>query len=124
MNSFECHLIDLCRCHSFHIVNGRCGFDHVRDYTFLSSMGQSVIDHFIISTNLFSHVQNFEVCDNDISGHLLIVCSFDVKTDCINQEVNCHPWDRCRWIDHSKASFVSNISSQLQKDIQGNPLTC
>ncbi len=48
VNSFGRSLLELCAVLNIHIMNGRCGTDkNIGDFTFLGSMGASVIDYII-----------------------------------------------------------------------------
>uniref|UniRef100_A0A8C2BTG1 Reverse transcriptase domain-containing protein n=1 Tax=Cyprinus carpio TaxID=7962 RepID=A0A8C2BTG1_CYPCA len=59
----------MCRNLNIHFVNGRTGKDTDGELTFLSTAGYSVIDYFIISSELFTHVKDFEIVYVDISDH-------------------------------------------------------
>uniref|UniRef100_A0A8C1VFG1 Reverse transcriptase domain-containing protein n=1 Tax=Cyprinus carpio TaxID=7962 RepID=A0A8C1VFG1_CYPCA len=59
----------MCRNLNIHFVNGRTGKDTDGELTFLSTAGCSVIDYFIISSELFTHVKDFEIVYVDISDH-------------------------------------------------------
>ena len=65
----------MCRTLNIHFVNGRVGKDTDGDVTFVSAAGCSVIDYFIISSELFAHVRDFEILQVDISDNFPLLYS-------------------------------------------------
>ena len=53
VNVFGENLLEICKSLDIHIVNGRSQSDPVGQFTFISSRGASLIDYFIVSSQLF-----------------------------------------------------------------------
>ena len=62
INTFGRQLLNLCITLGIHIVNERCGDDtDIGEYTYIAPSGKSVIDYFLMSTDLFDHFEIFYV---------------------------------------------------------------
>ena len=63
-NSSGLKLLDICLSTDIKIVNGRFGDDAgVGNFTFMSQLGESLIDYALMSQDLFSLIDNFIVHD-------------------------------------------------------------
>lgn len=60
-------------------VNGRAGKDTDSDFTFVSAAGCSVVDYFIISSELFVHVRDFEILHVDMFDHFPLLYTMKVN---------------------------------------------
>ena len=69
VNNFGYQLIELCKVMNMHIVNGRTHSDSPGNLTFISSTGTSVVDYFIVSTPLFSIIDDMIVLPQTDSDH-------------------------------------------------------
>ena len=85
-NSHGFKLLDLCKATSLRVANGRLGHD-TGSVTFLSQVGQSVIDYLLLNEQDFHCIDNFNVdqfCE--WSDHCSL--SFTIKT-CCNTHTHC-----------------------------------
>uniref|UniRef100_A0A672KW72 Reverse transcriptase domain-containing protein n=1 Tax=Sinocyclocheilus grahami TaxID=75366 RepID=A0A672KW72_SINGR len=92
VNTFGHCLLDMYRNLNIHFVNGRTGKDIDGEFTIMSAVGCRVIDYFIISSELFTHVKDFEILYVDISDHFPLLYTIRLSnadsenfvTDCVN----------------------------------------
>ena len=73
MNKFGQSLIDLCRTHSVHILNGKVNGDVDDNCTCFSNDGKSIVDYIIVSSDLFENVKCSYVENIEFSDHFPIV---------------------------------------------------
>lgn len=71
VNKFGRDLIEFCKVHSVFIANGRFGVKS-GDFTYLSSMGCSVIDYFLCTKSVFDVIVDFNIDCRSESDHLPI----------------------------------------------------
>ena len=83
-------LLDLCKTHSFCIINGRKTGDIPANFTSFQPNGNSVIDYGIASQSLFPSVVSFTVGDFRpwLSDHCPIQFSLDIRKACKKDESN------------------------------------
>ena len=71
VNRLGKYFIDLLKTYSLYIVNGRMGDDcNKGDFTFIDSIGSSVIDYFVCTASLLNTISNFVVDMNGDLKHL------------------------------------------------------
>ena len=104
-NAFGVSLIEMCKNFSMHIVNGRSNKEAEGEITCIANDGSSVVDYFIVSTNLFSHIVDFEVGDRAECVHFPLQCTLDFRcstertennkeqTYMSNEKLCKHKWD-------------------------------
>ena len=73
-NTFGLSLIELCKTYGIHIQNGRSPGDNDGEITCIANDGYSIVDYFIVSSNLFQSVSRFEVVDRSESVHFPLSC--------------------------------------------------
>ena len=78
INNFTRNLIWLCQLLDIHIVNGPAPNEKEGHFTCLTSNGTSVVDYFIVSSELFKYISDFVVFPEQFSAsvHLPIICNF------------------------------------------------
>ena len=114
-NKFGEHLLNICKLHNIHILNGRIYPDVKGNFTYISEQGCSLIDYGIVSTDLFEYVLYFEVIIRPESKHLPIVCSLKCNTNITNnyepESVVAYNSLKYKWNPHLTESFISNIEA-------------
>ncbi|MEW8544944.1 MAG: reverse transcriptase family protein [Candidatus Thiodiazotropha sp.] len=113
-NLFGVSLIDLCKSFSIHIVNGRLHNDTDGEITCTANDGCSVVDYFIVSTNLFSDISDFEVGERSESVHFPLHCTFNFNMSKCNDTENDFSrsdeiFQRYTWKEDRKQQFVDNF---------------
>lgn len=116
-------LIDFCKMTGVRILNGRVGKDKdVGDFTYYDRHGGSVIDYMMLSQEMFTSVQEFEILDPvSFSDHCMlklglgkemIACnnSTDVTTD---DNHNDQTTKRLKWQDNLQQQFMNRIRHDL-----------
>ena len=90
LNTRGKELLDLCKTHSFCIINGRKTGDIPANFTSFQPNGNSVIDYGIASQSLFPSVVSFTVGDFRpwLSDHCPIQFSLDIRKACKKDESN------------------------------------
>lgn len=88
-NNYGSQLLDFCKQTGLRILNGRVGADsYVGKYTYVSSIGKSVVDYVIASQSLFSRINTFSVDEpNILSDHCIINFSLHSLED-VNYDQN------------------------------------
>ena len=74
-NQFGNSLIELCKIHNIHMLNGRVFNDKDGNFTSTANDGSSLVDYFIVSSNLFSCVTHFQLVTDmsQIIFHLYVI---------------------------------------------------
>ena len=67
----------MCKNFSIHIVNGRNNKNAEGEITCVANDGSSVVDYFIVSTDLFFNIAIFEVGDRSESVQVLLHCIYE-----------------------------------------------
>ncbi|MCG7877394.1 MAG: endonuclease/exonuclease/phosphatase family protein, partial [Candidatus Thiodiazotropha endolucinida] len=77
------NLLDMCKSSNLCILNGRCGEDKdIRNFTFRNT---SVIDYNIVSAEMLTYVENFDISDLDplfTDGHSLLTSTLRFENIC------------------------------------------
>jgi hypothetical protein len=112
VNIFGEHLLEICKSLDIHIVNGRAPSDQTGQMTFISSRGASVIDYFVVSSQLFPVIKDMYVVPNDITNHLPVLLYLNSKNP---------PENPCKVIPRNKfvwkPELCDNVCDRL-KDLQ------
>lgn len=73
VNSAGRMLIDICKVFSLYILNGRSGHDNgIGNYTYVSTLGSSVIDYCLCTGDVTEHIKEFRVEERGESQHFPI----------------------------------------------------
>lgn len=111
-------LLDFCKQNGLRICNGRLGADkNVGKFTFIGSMGRSLVDYVVTTPNLFKSIVKFKICDpNILSDHCVVefsICqnkdSYTIQheeTDtyeCLNKKYS--------WDDAKRDQYIFNLNS-------------
>ena len=112
-------LIDFCKESGLRILNGRVGLDgSVGKYTFVGTLGNSVVNYVLASQSLFKLCHSFEVKEpNILSDHCVI--EFSIITNNmlhnINNNSECKPTERIdfnyKWSSDKKDFYTEAINS-------------
>ena len=117
-NIFGKTFIDMCYCLDLYIINGTSISNKSGLYTYIHPQGNSVVDYFLISDDLFSSIDNFIIHEETESLHMPISISFDFMslTDNFNT-VNCKDLYKIKWdCDKSvqyQTDFKHSFNDQL-----------
>ena len=85
-------LADFCRSYSLVTANGRCNGDEVGNFTFIGTMGNSVIDYFISSMYIIDKIMKFCVGNRDETSHFPLELTFRTG-DKGDRQLNVHSYD-------------------------------
>lgn len=117
VNKFGRELISMCCSFCVHILNGRVKPDRNGEYTFVSPLGKSVIDYFMVSSQLFEFCTEFLISDNDESSHFPIICkiaSLENYNHSLNNEQNGgNKWVRYKWKEQYQDNFIDKLYSDF-----------
>ena len=121
-NKFGLYLLNVCKLHSIHILNGRAeNTDDKGVFTYISEQGCSVIDYCIVSSELFNEVLNFEVMLRPESKHMPIICTlqcnlydtYSTNTDDINIRGDVQL--RYKWNPQMTCEFMTQAYSRYKQ---------
>ena len=116
-------LLDLCKTHDIHIINGRKDGDRNGELTCFTSRGSSVVDYTLASANFFDNIIRFDILMNDVLTHL--PQSFQMK--CLYNNVlqrvlplqndNQHVRTKYKWHEKSNEKLLSYSSQCKIKNV-------
>ena len=120
-NQFGMTLIELCKTLGIHMLNGRIFNDKTDNFTSTANDGSSLVDYFIVSSNLFSYITHFEIGNRHESDHFPLICNMSFNTLTLennnesngNHSNNAYDFKRYKWDDDKKESFVNNLRTIL-----------
>ena len=132
-NSSGLKLLDICQSTDIKIVNGRFGDDaEIGQFTFMSSLGESLIDFALMSQGLFPLINNFIVhdfysCSTHAPIQLDLIVNYVINDDDENDDNENIRLSKLSW-DNNKAgeflevlsSLVSSLNSVVNSIIQEN----
>lgn len=109
-------LINLCERHDLGVLNGVHSLDSIGKFTFLGSMGKSVVDYGIVSRDLWDLVEDFKIGERTESDHMPLLInvnsqSKDTKHDENSGAIEITRMRRFRW---SEAG-----AKQVEEKVQG-----
>ena len=118
VNNYGKRLVDLCSAFNLTIFNGRCGSDkNVGDFTFISSLGASVIDYVIGSSDMFTLCEAFDIESRSESPHLPITCKFQSRDVIVEP-----PYARALGVNF-KFSWDSDCDYQFRSNLFSSDVT-
>ena len=104
-------LLELCSENNFVILNGRSISDKNGEFTYISSLGSSVIDYTIVSQVLFNRV-DLAILSRPESAHMPLKLEFTMgqlenfeKNSCLET----FPLKHYKWSESKKDDFVKKI---------------
>ena len=119
VNTYGRKLLELCKCSSLRLLNGRKLGDSLGKFTCHEYGGSSTIDYMLTNPSLYEHIQYFKVNDwlGHFSDHCAIECGLDIEIAHV-ENVKCKITPRpCRykWYEESPSIFKQTL---LSGDIQ------
>ena len=121
VNFFGENLLDLCKSHDIHIVNGRSCSDQTGHMTFVSSMGASLIDYFIMSAQLFTCVKDLTVLPCDVTNHFPIVLDLKITiSHKIPSVKKVLPRKKYVWKPHLCNGLLAKLDDEKTNDLVNN----
>lgn len=116
-NSSGLKLLELCKSTDIRILNGRMGEDDgLGLYTFLSSLGKSVIDYALTSIDLFPLISNFIVHDcYTFSSHVPIQMNISANFVMPIQDTNSHFVHKLKWDASIGDTFNNTLIHERQR---------
>ena len=122
MNMFGRYLYELCCTFNLLILNGLLENDKPGAFTFISNIGQSTIDYFLVTDSILNYCSNFSVLDDPTSLHQPIalsfnaLCYFKINTDLQSLANEQTHVTKFVWDDSKQDEFVSNLDIYLNTD--------
>ncbi|XP_023244321.1 uncharacterized protein LOC111642244 [Centruroides sculpturatus] len=113
VNSRGRKMLQFCADKNLLILNGRTSGDEAGEYTFVSSLGSSVIDFGLTTFSVWGCVKSFSVDDNCIfSDHFpMVLCLNKPGQSKVNNNGSWH--ERIFWNDESINSFMFELEKCL-----------
>ena len=117
-NAFGVSLIEVCKNFSMHIVKGRNNEDAEGEIMCIANNGSSVVDYFIVYTDLFFNIAEFVVDDRSEYVHFPLHFSSDFRCNIgrsendnehnyvSNEKLYKHIWD-----EHKKTTFLTDFGN-------------
>ena len=116
-NNFGIALLDLCRELGIHILNGRNYYDTTGEFTCITYNGASVVDYFVVSSNLYNYIEKFEILHHiSDSKHFPVICVLKVQSTSSEEEESVLPRVRYKWDNSKKIQFVENLNTLMEED--------
>ena len=106
-------------------MNGRCKGDYHREFSCNANEGNSTVDYFIVSSELFENVSSFQVGEEEFSDHFPIECTlkFLPKSNHFinNDRQLVKRYDRYmyRWNENRRDDFLCNFQSSFTSFASG-----
>lgn len=88
VNKYGKHLLQLCERTQLYLANGRVNGDLHGQWTYVSSLGSSVIDYIILSQELFQHVDKMNVGEECLSYHFPMELSI-ISNGNVRKNLDC-----------------------------------
>ena len=111
-NAFGVSLIHLCKNFSIHIVNGRNHNHEEGEITCIANDGSSVVDYFIVSTDLLLNIAEFELGDRPESVYFPLHCTLEFRcntrgsaNDNEQDYISNEKLYKYRWDENKKNTF-------------------
>lgn len=104
--------IKLCNDYGLYILNGATVGDEEGNFTFISTVGESVNDICAIGHDLLKSVNNFHVDIQDWSDHLPIIVSFQFQSSSYKKQ-SSHLLPKLVWKDKDTESYKSMLNQNL-----------
>lgn len=111
-------MLDICRTHCLHIVNGRTLGDEEGHFTCVSNNGHSVVNYALVTSKLFDFVSDFSVGNLDESDHFPIHCVFQMFN---NDQSRCDsdmyvlPYYKFLWDDKFRDAFRQLMTDEYTR---------
>ena len=115
VNSFGRYLISICEEFSLSVLNGLQSLNYPGDYTYVSQTGCSLVDYFIISTNMLSKCMRLSVLPMIECKHLAAELSIaTTHTDvAVKGTVNkAFSFVKYKWDEEKSASFSCMMQTE------------
>ena len=132
LNNFGKSLLSLCTALDLCILNGRCEGDQQGCYTYICEHGSSVIDYFIMSSELYAILYNdisLRVVERIDTNHLPIVlsiklCHQDAEERQANYKKGSNSIEIFKWNDMHETVFKENVRSEEAKLKVNEAINC
>jgi hypothetical protein len=118
LNGFGKSLLDMCTALNLCIMNGMCHGDLKGCYTYVCDSGSSVIDYFLMSSDLLALVYDkctLNVLDCIETNHMPVVCSVLFPQESNVKKENCHGnvfVDKLVWQKENVQRFNDSLSTE------------
>lgn len=103
--------LEFCNDFGLFILNGTTKGDEKGEFTYISTIGQSVNDFCAISTDMLQNVEEFKVDIKKWSDHLPIILSLKISLCGSANESKLLP--KMRWVDNKKAEYQRNLNRYI-----------
>lgn len=116
LNSNGKKYLEFCDNNGQIVLNGRSVSDKDGEYSFISSVGSSVIDLCSVSVNCLEYVRDFKVCSYVGSDHLPIQLDLNINFKVVEENAEiCPLLPKLLWTNMDDKYFKSNLNIQLNK---------
>ena len=116
-NQYGHQLIDLCKAASLCIVNGRSPGDSAGEFTYMSSLGQSVVDYLIVSQSLVNNVSHFNIGNREDSDHFPL--EFTLRVEKVAEASNT-PTTPSRYLTKYACNYDTFLNRYSNGSLQDN----
>ena len=115
-NTYGHKLLSLCKNNNMYIANGRIGVDKYCGK--VTSKESSLVDYFIVKSDLFPLIKEFEVIDfdplfSDVHCRLHVSISCSINTDLHNKKNTVIGEKPVRWVPDKKQQFIDNFENKI-----------
>ncbi|VDI55160.1 Hypothetical predicted protein [Mytilus galloprovincialis] len=109
-------LVEFCKRNNLYITGGRTGSD--KGIGKATTKDNSLIDYFIVSSNLFKYIEEYEIIPfdalfSDVHKRIHVKLTTEVTT--IEKEKSSHKRKTIKWIEKDKHKFIENIRKNEEK---------
>ena len=118
VNAFGRRLLETCACYGLEILNGFCPGDETGNFTYLSEHGYSVVDYFLMSSDILYLAETLNVNDRIESDHMPVelYCKCQANSDTANVEEEAVKRDKYIWHVDRIDQFQENLLSQVYRE--------
>ncbi len=120
VNDFGRYLLNVCEQFGFQIINGTTCGDECGNFTYVSSVGCSVIDYFIVSRCLLPFLtMSLKVAQKIESKHMPVELTVETQSDRAVYErkrTKTFKFEKYVWNQENNLEFLSRLSSDEVKD--------
>ncbi|KAK7479604.1 hypothetical protein BaRGS_00029153 [Batillaria attramentaria] len=119
LNTYGKNMLNMCSSFGLCIINGVCNGDQYGHYTYISEMGNSVNDYFLLSFELFDSIRQscfLQVDERIDCQHLPLMLDIEspgnpMQTS-IDEDENAEPFEKLVWSDKFEQKFRDEVKSK------------
>jgi hypothetical protein len=108
--------LDFCTDYGLTILNGRTPGDEQGEFTYISTLGNSVNDICCISPEMIHHLNDFEVNYKIWSDHMPIILKLKVKKDPKEKNIKLLP--KLNWKEENRSKYLTKLEKNTKELIE------